>query len=242
MKTPVGNTLAALRGVEGFVDRNSALLPSVVSPATVQARMQALLVRMNARVGLQDGIARSARMLTQTKKEAKAKLLDENMEVIKRTAVADLPRSPELKELMTVNRRASIARLLQAADGMAAAAMPFEAILIEGGLKPDFIASLRAAAKALEVAVDDKKTAVAQTGSATRSLTTLDRAAKRAIALIDSHVKVDLKNEPDLLDEWKSIKRPQKVPVAPSTTTATTPTTPTTPTTAPATTPVAAAG
>jgi hypothetical protein len=242
METKVGNTLAALRGVDGFVDRNSALLPSVVSPATVQARMQALLVRLNARVGLQDGTARSVRMLTQTKKEAKAKLLDQNMEVIMRTAVSDLPRSPELKELMTVNRRASIARLLQAADGMASAATPFEAILIEGGLKPDFIASLRAAAKDLQAAVDDKATAVAKTGSATRSLTTLDRAAKRAIAVIDSHVKIDLKNEPDLLSEWKLIKRPQKVPVASATATTTTPATTPTPTTTPATTPVAAAG
>jgi hypothetical protein len=213
MQSNQGNTLQALRIIDDFIDRNAESLPSVATPAVGQSRLKAELVQLTSRIGAQDTLQRSARSNTQRQQELKRVLLDEHMEPIRRMAHADLPRTPELKTRMSVNRGATFQRLLQQADGMAAAAAPYASILVAGGLRADFMDALRVAASELANVMDERITARAQSGSATKSLKTMDTSARRTIAVLDSLIKVDLKHNGVLLNEWNVIKRPRKVAV-----------------------------
>jgi hypothetical protein len=93
------------------------------------------------------------------------------------------------------------------------AAAPYASILVAGGLRPDFMDALRAAADDLATVMDERITARAQGTSATQSLKTMDQSARRTIAVLDSLIKVDLKRNGVLLNEWNVIKRPRKVAV-----------------------------
>jgi hypothetical protein len=214
MQTKQDNTLQALRAIDEFVDTNAALLPSVVAPAAAQPKLKAQLIQLTARIAVQGMNKRAASGLTQRQQELKKILLDEHMEVIRRVAAADLPHTPELKKLTVVNRGARFQALLRDAADMAAAANPFAAILVSGGLEPDFIDHLRQAAADLSAAISARASALAETGGATKTLKTLDEAARRQVRVIDVLVRKDLKSEKALLDQWTVIRRPRKVPVA----------------------------
>jgi hypothetical protein len=236
MQANQGNTLQALRTIDDFIDKNASELPSVVAPAVGQAKLKAQLVQFTARAFIQDGSQRSMRGLTQRQQELKAILLDDHMEPIRRAARADLPHTPELKQLTVVKRGATFARLVMSAEGMAAAAIPFADILIAGGMAPNFIDGLKTAAQDLSDAMDERVTVRAETGGATKSLVTMNAAARRTIHVLDALVKKDLKTKPELLNQWNMIRRPRKVTVQPAATPAT-PATPPTPAAAAATQP-----
>jgi hypothetical protein len=227
MQANQGNTLQALRAIDDFIDKNASELPSVVAPAVGQAKLKAQLVQFTARAFIQDGSQRSMRGLTQRQQELKAILLDDHMEPIRRAARADLPHTPELKQLTVVKRGATFARLVMSAEGMAAAAIPFADILIAGGMAPNFIDALKTAAQDLSDAMDERVTVRAETGGATKSLVTMNAAARRTIHVLDALVKKDLKTKPELLNQWNMIRRPRKVTVQPATTPATPATAPT---------------
>jgi hypothetical protein len=214
METKQNNTFQALRAIDEFVDTNAALLPSVVAPAAAQPKLKAQLIELTARVALQGKSKRVASGLTQRQQELRKILLDEHMEVIRRVAAADLPHTPELKKLTVVNRTARFQNLLRDATDMAAAANPFADILVSGGLEPGFSDHLRQAAADLSAAISARATARGDMAGATKTLKTLDAAARRQIRVIDVLVKKDLKNEKALLDQWTVVRRPRKVPIA----------------------------
>jgi hypothetical protein len=214
MQRKQGNTLQTLRAVDDFLDQHAALLPSVVAPAAGQAKLKAQLVQLTARANVQGTSKRAASGLTQRLRELRSVLLDEHMEVIRHVAAADLPHTPELKKLTVVNRGAKIENLLMDADTMASAAVPFTDVLVAGGLEPVFIDNLRQAAANLSEAIGTRVTTRAETGGATKSLKTLDSAARRHIRVLNLLVKKDLKNQQELLNEWALVRRPRKVPVA----------------------------
>jgi hypothetical protein len=92
----------------------------------------------------------------------------------------------------------------------AKAAAPYADVFVIGGLAPDFIDQLVAAADATVVSVGTRKQNCVDGVAATEGLKkTLSHARKRVHAL-DALVKSALKDDPSMLAAWRTAKRVEK--------------------------------
>ena len=95
---------------------------------------------------------------------------------------------------------------MASAEAMAKAVDPKKDLFISHGLPADFVEQLRAAADAVRQTIDARATSRTIRVGATAALRSDIRAARKAVRLIDTILRRDLKGS-DTLREWESAKR-----------------------------------
>lgn len=209
MDTVQGRVLESLRSVQAFFDKYVALLAGIANGVQRQ-KLDALVIELEGHVGAQSGSALAAKGATQKHQALREALLRDHMAKVAGIAAAELPGIPELEVFKMPKGAPSIERLRSAAMGMAQAAAPYADVFVAGGLSPDFIDQLVAAANATVVSVGTRKQNRVGGVAATEGLKkTLSNARKRVHAL-DALVKSALKDNPSMLAAWRTAKRVEK--------------------------------
>jgi hypothetical protein len=223
MQISQGNTLAALRGVQAFLDAHSDVL-SAAATSGARKKLDALVETLSDHATIQTGSILASKGATQKQYALRKALLEDHMAPIARIAAADLPQTPELTPLKMPRGRPSTETLHSAATGMAEAAQPYVAVFTAAGLPADFITQLVAAADAMLVPIDTRTQNRGKRNGATKGLKETVRSALKTVRVLDSFVRPVIKDDPALLATWDSVRRPPaKAGRAAGTTTAPTP-------------------
>lgn len=101
--------------------------------------------------------------------------------------------------------------LLGAASGMVQAAEQHQAAFQGEGLPADFLAQFRGAIEALKGALTTRVTSHTRRKTSRETLVELRKAGIAAVDVLDAIVKPRLKDAPELLAVWNSVKRPTEV-------------------------------
>lgn len=230
-----------------------AALPSETAPKNVAgpiATLAEVLAGLDSLAVAQEAGQRSVRSGTRRKEALRAALRVGHMLPIAQIARTLRREEPGMDQLMKVPKTLADSRTLIAAAGaMANAAEPRTALLTAHGLTDDFGAQLRAAAAALQSAIDEGARAGGQHTGATAGIRQELARGRRAVTVLDAVVRRTWHADARMLAAWRTAKRIEKpsggattggdvapVPV----TTTTTPATTAPPSTTPAPLPVAA--
>jgi hypothetical protein len=209
MDTIQGRVLESLRSVQAFFDKYVEKLADIAN-GVQRKKLDALVIELEGHVGAQSGSVLAAKGATQKHLALREALLRDHMAKIAGIAAAELPMIPELEVFKMPKGEPSIERLRSAAMGMAKAAAPYADVLVTGGLSPNFIDQLVAAADATVVSVGTRKQNRVGGVAATEGLKkTLSKARTRVHAL-DALVKSALKDDPSMLAAWRTAKRVEK--------------------------------
>lgn len=98
-------------------------------------------------------------------------------------------------------------RLVTAASSMVENASIFTTTLIEHGLQPDCIETLRTAAAALKSSVDARGLAKARGVGASKGIRPDITQGLKLVSLIDAGLTPQLRNDPTMLASWRNAKR-----------------------------------
>ena len=202
-----GNVLQALRGVQKFIDDHAAELGDVATSGAKQ-KLDAQVAALAAHSENQSGSTLEMRGATQKQYSMRDVLRRDHMAPIASIARADLPSTPELRPLRMPRGRPTTENLHSAATGMAQAAEPYADVFIAAGRPVDFIARLRAAADVMVGAVDTRTEKRGTRRGATRGLKGVAGDAMRTVQVLNTFLKGVLKDRPDLLAAWNSVRRP----------------------------------
>ena len=100
-----------------------------------------------------------------------------------------------------------VTKLLQACDGMIAAARPFEAVFIANGLPADFLARFTAVRDELEGMLGDRAALVGTHVGARAGLQVQIRRGRSAIDRLDAVVRAAFDGDVETLAKWRAAKR-----------------------------------
>ncbi len=156
-----------------------------------------------------DQLAKSTQAVqTRTLTATRVALRDHNMLQINAIALHHLPNTVNTRAEFKLPRdNVSTDTLVTAAKAMAAAAQPYSAIFIQQGRPADFIAQLQTATQAVETAVEAGRTGKRIRKGATSGIKSSVQAGRAAVKLLISAVTPALKQDPQLLAEWKMVTR-----------------------------------
>lgn len=100
-----------------------------------------------------------------------------------------------------------VTKILQACDGMIAAARPFEAVFIANGLPADFLARFTAVRDELEGMLGDRAALVGTHVGARAGLQLQIRRGRSAIDRLDAVVRAAFDGDVETLAKWRAAKR-----------------------------------
>jgi hypothetical protein len=112
-----------------------------------------------------------------------------------------------ISSISTMAGNADNEHLVKAAFSMVENALIFRATLIEHGLQPDCIETLRTAAEALKASVDARGLARSAGVGATNGLRTDVSEGVKLVSLIDASLHPVLRKNPTKLASWRNAKR-----------------------------------
>ena len=206
MENRQGDVLESIRAVQNFLDAHADRLGDV-NKTGVRQQLDEVVTQLTGHVTSQNDHSLAALGATRKQRALRRILVNEHMRPIARIATADLPPTPEVQPLTMPAGRPTVAVLIGAARGMAAAAGRFATVFTGAGLPADFVAQLTTATDALEAARDQQTlTRSSRAGSTDVLAGTLQR-GRRIIRVLDSLVANALKDDAELLTAWKSAKR-----------------------------------
>lgn len=206
MRTIQGNTLRSLHSVQGFLNENADKLGGVLSTGS-RAMLDSAIAELEEHAAMQDGRTRMERGAVAIQRARRQALIRDHMAPIDRIARLLLADVPDLVALRLPRGRPTVERLVALADGMAEAAEPHAEVFIRTGRKPTFITDLRAAADALLQALQDRYVNRSKVRMATSGLQTGMSRARKLVNVLDTLVRSELANDPDLLAGWNLARR-----------------------------------
>ncbi len=206
MRTSQGKVFHSLKNVQGFLSTNAAALGAVVTSGTAK-RLDDIVSKLEAHVQTQGNAETAGKEATQKHYLLRRALIAEHMTPIARIAVAELPASPELLPLRMPRGDPSAVRLHTVAQGMAGAAERHAEVFKAAGLPDDFVARLTAAADAMLASVDERRQTVTVGSYATGGIRLLLTAGRRVVHVLDAMVKIAIKGDATLLENWNRAKR-----------------------------------
>ena len=209
MQTTQGNMLVSLHAVETFLDDNAAALVGVINTGARQ-KLKAAIADLSVYASDQTGGALISQSSTQGKQSLRLALVRDHMAQIARIAQAELPHMPQVAPLRLPRGRPTIPKLVSAAEGMAKAAAPYAGVFIGNGLPIDFIEQLNAAAGTLLASVSDHTNIQGKRKTATKGVKAKLTVGRRIVHILDTYVKSALKDDPNLLAGWNTVKRVQR--------------------------------
>jgi hypothetical protein len=235
MKSREEAVLETLRGVQRFLDDNSALLDGV-SSSGARKDLDDIVAQLLGHAVNQVGGHRTSQAETAKQQQLRFALRFDHMRPIAEIARQKLRQQPEFTKLSLPPDKFKGAKLTTAARDMANAAQTYNDVFVQAGLAADFVAQLRTAADRLDESIGVRGQSQQQRGGATTGLETETTRARAAIRVLDSLVRPKLGSNASLLREWdiaKHIHRARTTVSAPSTSQPSAATTPTaTPSTA----------
>src|SRR4051812_27608117 len=180
MRAQDSRVFEALRRTQLFLEpRESAIGDAVLGPS--RRVVDGLVVQFGEYAVTQDGSARGSVGETAKQRVLRHRLRFGAMRPIAIVAQQLVVQVPELDALRLPGRRVNSMLLIAGARGMADAAEPYRATLVGGGLPPDFINRLRAAADALASSIDGRNAHRRARGGSTAALRSLERRGKAVL-------------------------------------------------------------
>ncbi len=176
------------------LERQVTLLDGAIGRISQAAAEQELY-----RVG---GLERSTSLST-----LRHELREQHMKPIVELAREIAPNAPEFAaDVRLPAEDVRTERLLASAEAMAKAVEPKKDLFVEHGLPADFVEQLRAAADGVRNTVDARGSSRASRTGATETIRFDVRAARKAIRMIDTILRRNLRGSSELR-EWRSAKR-----------------------------------
>ena len=212
MHVQQGVVLETLRGIQRFRDDNVGILGAAI-PLGAQKRLDETVTRMSEHAVDQIGGRRVAEGETAKQRSLSGELRYYHMQPIALVASQELREKPEFTLLRLPRYKVRGTRLTTAARDMANAAEKYTQLFVDGGLRSDFVAQLRAAADRLDESLAARGQSQGQRAGATAGLKAETKKARVLIKLLDSLVRPALGTNDALIREWESVshvRRPRK--------------------------------
>jgi len=207
MNTKQQRSLQSFRRVQGWFAAHVELLRAAPSPvAAFLAQLGEIVARIESNATQQDA---QHRLSTRSSTDA----------TLRRTAVIEAMRPIAqiartlrgsvlgISAISTMPGNADNERLVTAASSMVENASIFTTALIEHGLQPDCIETLRTAAAALKSSVDARGLAKASGVGASEGLRPDITQGKKLVSRIDASLLPQLRNDSTMLASWRNAKR-----------------------------------
>jgi hypothetical protein len=201
---------AAVR-VRRLLDANDAALGTVNQSGARQALDRAM-AEVAAHGVVQGTRKIGARGETANQRVIRIELRRVHMRPIATIAQAKLHDVPQFTDLRLPGGNVRGTRLVSAARSMAAAATAYAPVLVEAGLKPDFLQALNDVANRLEASLNERVDHHRVRQGATVGIDAATAHVRKAIRMLDALVEQQTANVPELLAEWKAAKRYRRKP------------------------------
>jgi hypothetical protein len=199
-------TVAAGRRIQVFLDTNKDRI-GPVDEGGARAVLNEVVANLEALGGQQDPTRYQRRRELQDEANALYDLREVNMRPIAKIADVSLREVPEFDQLSLPPRDADTQSHIMWAREMAKAAEPHQATFVTHGMSQDFIAKLNASADAAQKAIDQRWRAHTSRVGATAKLHSETRRAVGVFEVIDAMVVPKLKDDDQLLRDWKLTKK-----------------------------------
>jgi hypothetical protein len=191
--------------VQDFIDKHADKLNAVVDTGA-RKELAAAIDSLTEAQSTQTSGETNARGHTNKQRSLRDILLKDHMGAISRIARANLPPTPELEVFRMPRGRQTVSKLAAAAYGMADSAAPYAATFVSAGMPTDFIPRLKAAADAVVAARRQHRQSKGDRSRATQSLKDRLQRGAHIVKILDSFVGAALRNDTDLLAEWKRVR------------------------------------
>ena len=142
------------------------------------------------------------------------KQLRDELHVIAQVAQALRKEVPGIGTIRMPAHGVAVERLLNSADALIKRASPYQSVLIEHGLAPDFIAQVQHCIAAIKASIDGRGSARATLKSSTERLAVNVALGRRYVMLMDATLTKVLRKDTAKLVEWKNAKRAVAIAVA----------------------------
>jgi hypothetical protein len=214
MEAKKGRTLDAGRRAQGFLISEAAAIGSAVSP-TLRAKLDeavATLEKFELQQGSSDRTAQGATTAQQRMRQDVYDAFIGPIASIAKVALAGVAEFQNLSAAALIKRKAPF---VTRATEVAIAAEKYQAVMVEHGMAPDFVAQFRAALVEVASSRASRDTLVHKRAQATTGIATADKAVRDAIQLVDRQLKTAFKKDPAMAAAWKTAKKIVRLPVTP---------------------------
>jgi hypothetical protein len=199
-----GAVLTALERVQRFLDDNAALMPAA-NASPYRKTLDDAIARLGGHAVDQNEHTRLSAGARAKQLAARRVLLRVHMRRISTIARVEFPRTPEFAALKAAPTTLGNQALVHAAESMANLASQHAEVFEKGGgLPPQFVDELRAAAAAVKEAAAQGQDSRSKRTGATKGVRSEAKRGRDAVAVLDTFVEPALKENEPLLREWKS--------------------------------------
>jgi len=204
-----GAVFETLRQMRRFLDDNTSTL-DVVILSRAREHLDETVERISALAVDQVGGGRTAQGETAKQAALRLDLRYYHMQPIALIAGHALREKPEFTSLELPRFKVRGRRLITAARDMANAAEQYTELFVDEGLRPDFVAKLRAATDRLEESMVARDQSNGQRAGATAGLKAEAKRGRMLIKLLDSLVRPQLGVNDALIREWEVASHVQR--------------------------------
>ena len=199
----------SLRSTQQCLDAHPDVFQSV-NATQARRELDAAITQLDA-AAVEQGIqARESRGEVNRRTQLEHVLVRKYMTPLAKFARSQLKGVPNLDALTPSANQLKRERLAKAGLEMAGAAAPFAEMLVKANFPADFLTQLEAAAHAVHQSFDTRKGKQTARTGATKSIATLVRQGRTAVAALDSLVSHLILGNDRLEREWRSAKRVRK--------------------------------
>ena len=198
--------LNTLQRVQRFMDTNTEAL-GAVNTAGYRRALDDTVTALKDHAVNQSASQRQGQGETAKQRALRSALRENHMRPIATIAAAELRQVPEFVAFGMPSPNLTSQRLIAAAGAMGKAALGYEGIFITGGLAPDFLQQLQAAADAVSQSLTDRGTSTTTQAAATAGLDATTERGRGIVRVLDSLILPQLAGNAALLTQWKTAKR-----------------------------------
>ena len=208
-------TSQSFRGVEAWADSHTDLIPP--EAAGQLEALRGINQRLAEYAIDQEHQNRARGGNTVTVKQLRRELQQNHLMPIATMARSVVAITPELEVALRVPRpTADDAKLLASANAIAKIGDAHKEVLVQHGLPANFVEELRAAAAALQNAVDERRQTTSRRVGATKAIAVELKKGRLVVQALDIAFTRVLRPQPGLLAEWRNTKRVTVKPVHPA--------------------------
>jgi hypothetical protein len=205
--------LQSLRRVQAWCVANPGLVPAPVgssaswSPLTRQLYGVSSIVTQMTEAAAQQGVQATQATLEASGEMGLRKHLRAELHVVTQVAQALRTTVPGIGVMKMPSTHMQAEALLKVADALRTQASPYEPVLVDHGLAPDFLAQLGDAISALRTSIDARGAARAGQVRATKQVALSIALGHQYVVIMDAALTKALRSNSAKLVEWKNAKR-----------------------------------
>jgi hypothetical protein len=197
----------SFRRVEGWFGANPQYVAANPALGTQVEALSGIVRRLSDHVTAQDTKHAQSLLISKDEMEKRREVLSNQMVPIAKVARALRGTVPGIGVLTVPKGNVPTPELITAATAMAEKAEIYKDVLVESGLRGNFIEQLTAAAAALKSSLDGRGLARASWVAATRGVESELALGRRVVSIIDAVITREIRSEPAKLAEWEQLKR-----------------------------------